>query len=79
MNKVILDDALRAKLDGLASGLELCDEAGRTVGHVVPPDLHRDMFVVWARAQITEKELEAARNEPGGRPLAEIWRSLGQP
>ena len=36
MNKVTLDDALRAKLNGLNEELEVCDADGQPVGYFVP-------------------------------------------
>jgi hypothetical protein len=78
MNKVILDPDLRAKLHNLDGELELCDESGRTVGHVLPADVYRDLLLAWADAQISEEELERRRRQPGGRTLAEIWKRLGR-
>jgi hypothetical protein len=78
MNKVILDAELKSKLNGLNEQLELCDEAGRTVGHFLPADLYKQLLLAWTEANISEEELERRRREPRGRTLAEIWKSLGQ-
>lgn len=78
MTKVTVDAELRARLNGLRDPLELCDEAGQTVGHFLPPSAYRDMLYAWANAQVDEDELERASREPGGRSLQEIWQSLGQ-
>jgi hypothetical protein len=78
MNKVIVDSDIRSKLNGLASQLELCDEAGNTLGHFVPPGLYKEMLSAWLNARVTDEELERASQEPGGRTLAEIWKSLGR-
>jgi hypothetical protein len=77
MSKVILDDVLRAKLNGLNEQVEICDETGRTVGHFVPADFFKELLYTWANAQVTDEELEQARRQTGGRPLAEIWKRLG--
>ena len=78
MSKIIIDDTLRAKLNGLNSETEFCDESGKTLGHYVPSDLFARMLYAWAKSQITDAEIEAASREPGGRTLAEIWQSLGR-
>jgi hypothetical protein len=78
MSRVIIDESLRAKLNGFDEEIELCDETGRTVGHFLPTDSYREMLVAWSKAHTTDEELERRMSEPGGRTLAEIWKSLGQ-
>ena len=81
MDKVILDETLEAKLNGLNKALEVCDRNGRTLGHFLPPDLYKEMVYAWAESQsgITMEELERRRREEKGkgRTLAEIWKDLG--
>jgi hypothetical protein len=80
MNKITLDEALRAKLNGLNEELEICDPDGRTVGHFLPPELYREMLYAWAEGQsgITKEELDRRRGQRGrGRSLAAIWKDLG--
>jgi hypothetical protein len=76
MSKVTLDQSLRAKINNLDSEVEFCDESGRTVGYYVPADWHHQLLYAWAKAQFTDEELEIARRQPGGRPLAEILARL---
>jgi hypothetical protein len=78
MDKVILDADMRAKLNGLNRHLELCDESGQTLGHVLPDDVYRQFLYAWANSQVTDEELDRASRETGGRPLAEIWQRLGR-
>ena len=78
MNRLVLDDTLRTKLNNLESELELCDESGRTVAHVVPTERYRQLIYAWANAQVTDEELQRASQEPGGRTLPEIWKTLGR-
>jgi hypothetical protein len=78
MSKVIVDDSLRSKLNGLNAEVELCDASGRTLGHFVPEDYYKKLLYAWLNAQISDEELERASQETGGRPLAEIWKSLGR-
>jgi len=76
MSKVTIDQLLRAKINNLDAETEFCDESGRTVGFYVPADRHRELLYAWAKAQFTDEELETARKQPGGRPLAEILARL---
>ena len=55
MTKIILDEALRAKLRGLLQPLELCDEAGRVVARVFP-SLDLSEYEPW-EPPISEEEL----------------------
>jgi hypothetical protein len=74
MTRVILDEATLAKLHNLREPLELCDEAGRVLGHISPavdPSLYRTVQVPF-----TEEELDRFEQEPGGRSLAEILADL---
>jgi hypothetical protein len=77
MTKVILDAALRAKLNGLQSQLELCDESGHTLGYFVPAGNPGVAATPLFHSPISAQEIERRRKETGGRTLAEIWASLG--
>ena len=43
MTKVILDEVLRAKLNGLKAEIELCDPSGETVGHFLPENRYQEL------------------------------------
>lgn len=78
MTRLILDEALRAKLSGVVEYAELCDESGRMLGFFVPaaaydPALYREF-----RSPISDEEIERRRREPGGRTLKEIWARLDE-
>ncbi len=79
MKKVTLDSALQSKLNGLGEELEVCDEAGKTLGHFLPAELYRKLIyaAVEAACPFDQEELEKRRHEGGGKPLAEIWKNLG--
>jgi hypothetical protein len=80
MTKVVVDESLRAKLNGLTEDIEMCDPAGHTLGHFVPQDLYKQMLYAWVESQcpVSEEEMERRRRENGpGRTLAEIWKRLG--
>ena len=66
MPKLTLDAALREKLGPLAGEVELCDEAGRTLGFFVSPEVHHKLIYAWAKSLFSNEELARARAEPGG-------------
>jgi hypothetical protein len=70
---MIVSDAMKTELDGLFAPVELIDRTGMPLGQFVP------QFVKLQDdgCPYSEGELEQARAEHGGRPLAEIWKSLG--
>jgi hypothetical protein len=72
MNQITIDDPLTIRLHGLIEPVELVDSNGRCVGHFVPAGLVND-----DECPYSAEELEAMRSEQGGRPLTEIWKSLG--
>jgi hypothetical protein len=77
MSKVIGDDKLRAKLNGLGADVELCDATGRAVGYVISPEEYRKLLYLRAAGRHTDDEVQRLREQTGGRPLADIWKDLG--
>ncbi len=75
MTRVLLDEAIRAKLCDV-DDVELCDQSGRRLGHFLSEKLYRRLLYDWANAQISDEELQRRRQAPGGRTLAEIWARL---
>jgi hypothetical protein len=80
MSKIMLDDALRSKLNGLNESLVICDEAGQTVGHFLTAATYCRLLHQIAESQCpySREELQALRQEAGGYPLADLWKTLGQ-
>ena len=80
MSKLTLDAELRRKLNGLNEPVEVCDEAGQTVGHFLPTGLYEDLFykALAAESPHSQEELKRRHSEIGGRSLAEIWKRLGR-
>lgn len=77
MNKVILDAATRAKLNGLTTLVQLCDENGEVIGYAVSPAKLNAYMGIPIEPPFTEEEL----NEPidlsdPGRPLEDFIRDL---
>jgi len=73
MNRIVVDSTLKAQFVGLAEPAEIVDEAGHSLGHFVPTvaTLASD------ECPYSAEDLARMRSEQGGRPLAEIWKSLG--
>jgi hypothetical protein len=76
MDQVVIDDALRAKLDALRTPTELCDKQGRVLGvHTPTPDQVRRWYD-WAKGHYSEEELDRRGNEPGEKTTAEVLNAL---
>jgi hypothetical protein len=78
MTKLTLDDFLRAKLNGLNEQMEVCDESGLQVGYFLPREIYQQMLDAWIRTWVSDEEIDRLSRETEGRPLAEIWESLGR-
>ena len=74
MTRVILDQAMLAKLHHLQERLELCDESGRTLG-IVTPAPGRSLYDT-VQVPFTEEELDQVEQDLSGRTLAEILADL---
>ncbi len=75
---VVIDADLRSRLRNLTVPLELRDENGNVVGHYTPAFRPADADELMKTCPYSEEELEQFCREPGGRTLAEIWKSLGR-
>jgi hypothetical protein len=74
MSAIVLDDVLRAKLNGLNAVVPIKDEAGQFVGAFLPKSMFDAMFEAWADSEVTDEELDAASKAfrmKGGLPTAE--------
>ncbi len=79
MTRLTLDPQLREKLNGLNAQIEICDENGATLGHFLPASVYEKLLYAAAEAACpyTKEELQRFQQQPGGRSLDEIWKSLG--
>jgi hypothetical protein len=76
MNRVVVDTNVLSKLDNLSSALELCNEAGVTLGYFLPAaDRQRELFD-WARGAFSDDEIETARQQSGGVTTGELLARL---
>ena len=67
MNRIMVDDVLKAQLAGVVEPVEFVDESGHRLGHFVPT------MATLASDECPyseEEELARMRSEQGGRPLA---------
>ena len=71
MTKVVIDAAVRAKLDDLQEPVELCDESGRTLGYFHPKFGDSE-----TGSPFTDAEIERRQQQRTGRPLKEILKDL---
>ena len=79
MTKIIADETLRIKLHNLAETLEICDTEGNVLGVFMPTDNNKELYSnVCLPEHLTREDIERRMRQGGGRPLAEIWKDLGQ-
>ncbi len=78
MSKIVLDTQTQILLNGLKAPVEVCDASGQTLGHFLPQKLYQELMRQFVRSQFTDEQVEQARQQTGGRPLAEIWKDLGR-
>jgi hypothetical protein len=73
MNRITISQPLTTQLENLAVPVEVVDETGRPLGHFVP----RLATISSDDCPYDSEELDKMRAQQDGRPLSEIWRSLG--
>jgi len=73
MSIVITDQALLEQLIHAAGTVEVCDPNGTFLGTFAPP---YGKLTPGVRSPFTDEEIERRRQEPVGRPLADILRDL---
>lgn len=61
MSTVVLDEGLRARLNGFNAAVPVCEPDGRTVGHFLPEEMYRRLLYVWAEAELSTSEATQAR------------------
>jgi hypothetical protein len=74
MTRVVVDQAVRTRLDQIKEPAELCDESGRVLGRYLPQPAVSPYQGI--DPPISEEELERRDSEEGGRPLAAILADL---
>ena len=75
MSVVVVDEVLQRELETLTVPAELRDRQGRLLGRFSPVLSGRDVRQASDHCPYSDAELDAMRNETGGRPLAEVQRN----
>lgn len=78
MNEVIVDAALRARLNNLDDLLQLRDESGRILGYFHPLVESAASGEGAIRSPISDEEIARRRSQRTGRTLAEILADLNR-
>jgi hypothetical protein len=76
--KVLVDNEVSGRLGAVRESVELRDAEGRVYGYFHPvtrPIIVNDPSL---KSPFSKEELARRAAEPGGRPLAEIWKDLGR-
>jgi hypothetical protein len=76
MNRVVVDTAVRSRLDNLNSAMELCDESGVTLGYFVPASSRQRVLYQQIQESVTDEELQRAFEEPGEYTIDEVLADL---
>ena len=76
MTRLTIDSEMRAKLGDCRELVEVCDESGRVVGFFHPTVLANVGAAQHPSSPISDEEIETARNQRTGRPLADILADL---
>jgi hypothetical protein len=82
MGKITIDSGLEAKLAATHDTVEVCGSAGQTMGRYVPEELFQKLVYQLAeshRPGLTEQEVQARRQMPGHKSLAQILQNLEKP
>jgi len=73
MDRIMVNGPLSEQLAAFAQPVAVVDENGRRLGHFVPALA----MTTSDDCPYSAEQLQRMRREEGGRPLPEIWRSLG--
>jgi hypothetical protein len=83
MNRLLVDDTLRKKLNELQSETEFCDQSGKVLGYFIPfvqeevrSAQDKKSLSDWISTQISDEELERRAQEPAGLTTAEVLKKL---
>jgi hypothetical protein len=76
MGKIVLDAALREKLNGLGEQIEVHNENDEVIGVFLPMSLYKYLLRK-VPIPFSADEIERRMQEKGGCSLEEIWQRLG--
>ena len=75
MTQVILDAAMRSKLQDLRQPLDLCDESGKIIAHVIPA-LNPDDYEPVPPPELSAEELRKRKEATKWYTSAEVLKHL---
>lgn len=75
MTQIVIDESMAQQLENKDSLIEIRSPDGRLLGHFVPAVESADPMYGCPHSPEELKEIFA---QEGGRPLADIWKELGQ-
>ncbi len=73
MIRIAVDAELQARLTEEGGAVEICDQAGRTIGYfspTAPSGRLKDL------SPFSDADIQRFRQQGKGRPLADIWKDL---
>lgn len=76
MSKVIVNDELQAKLNGLRQSAEFCTADGKPLGYFMTVTDYLELLYGRVKDRFSPEEVERLRQQKGGRPLKEILHDL---
>jgi hypothetical protein len=76
MDRVLVDDSFRMKLDEFRTRCELCDKHGHVLGVFIPAAERQKRLYEQARAHFSEEDLERRCQDTGGLTTAEVMKKL---
>ena len=77
MNQVVIDQALRERLNGLNEQLAFWDESGKPLGLFLPVDEYKKLLAS-VEVPFSQEEINSLRRAEGGSSLAEFWKRMGR-
>jgi len=76
MNRVLVDDGFRSKLDEFHTQTEFCDKEGRVLGVYIPARERERCRYERAKGQFSLDEIERRCREQGGLTTPEVMQKL---
>jgi len=77
MGQIVLDQALRARLNGMTEEMQVRDESGQIVGYFVPAVAYNKLRAAILEVPFSKEAIDQFRNSGGAQTLEEIWKHLG--
>jgi hypothetical protein len=78
VNWVKLDESRRIEVRDPDEIIVVSDASGKRVGLFLPDSVSAEFLEVMRSCPMTHEDWERRGEESGGRPLSEIWKSLGR-